>query len=122
MQDYEVPPIGWQLFIRGISQGDSIAFRSFLDTYAIRLLRSFQHVDENSPQRKAGGIESSLRGHRGGPLKMDLNCSLEFLIVLDLSSWKMRLTSIPVDGCSPYLGVTKLRCAFSHGWRTSSVL
>ncbi len=34
----ELPSIGWQLFILGSSQSDSIAFPSFLDTYATRLL------------------------------------------------------------------------------------
>jgi hypothetical protein len=34
----ELPPIGWQLFIRGSSQSDSTAFPSFLATYATRLL------------------------------------------------------------------------------------
>jgi hypothetical protein len=36
--DLELPPIGWQLFILGSSQSDSIAFPSFLDTHDIRLL------------------------------------------------------------------------------------
>jgi hypothetical protein len=34
----ELPPIGWQLFIRGNSQSDSTPFPSLLDTYATRLL------------------------------------------------------------------------------------
>ena len=35
---FELPPIGWQLFILGSSQGDSTAFPAFLGTYATRLL------------------------------------------------------------------------------------
>jgi hypothetical protein len=38
IQDLELPPIGWQLFILENSQSDSTAFPSSLDTYATRLL------------------------------------------------------------------------------------
>src|SRR5215208_6215826 len=34
----ELPPIGWQLFVLGISQSNSTAFQWLLDTYTTRLL------------------------------------------------------------------------------------
>jgi hypothetical protein len=41
IRNLELPPIGWQYFVLDSSQGGSVAFPSFLDTYATQLLAHF---------------------------------------------------------------------------------
>jgi hypothetical protein len=64
------------------------------------LVEQGQLVDEDGPQRESRGVGQPLGGHLGVAAEDALELpALKFSIALDLSSWKMRLTSTPASVC-----------------------
>src|SRR5215210_8642544 len=88
------------------------------------LVQQGQLVDEDRPQCESRGVDQPLGGTWALPPKMLLNCPLKFSIALDLSSWKMRLTSTPASVCGygPCREATRMRPWRSHSLRTSGAL